>query len=48
MAKDDLTGNMPTEHVVNYFDDLEVLENFNHQAFSKSMYLTNDTFPLAH
>jgi len=48
MAKDDLTGNMPMEHMVNYFDDLEVLNNFDHQAFSKSMYLTNDTFPETH
>lgn len=48
MAKDDLTGNMPTEHVVSYFDDLDVLQSFDHQAFSKSMYLTNDTFPLTH
>lgn len=48
MAKDDLTGNMPTEHMVNYFDDLGVLNNFDHQAFSKSMYLSNDTFPLDH
>ena len=48
MAKDDLTGNMPTEHMVNYFDELQVLENFDHQAFSKSMYLSNDTFPIAH
>lgn len=48
MATDDLTGNMPTEQMVNYFDDLEVLTNFDHQAFSKSMYLSNDTFPLTH
>ena len=48
MAKDDLTGNMPTEHMVNYFDELGVLEHFDHQAFSKSMYLSNDTFPLEH
>jgi len=48
MAKDDLTGNMPTEHMVNYFDELGVLSGFDHQAFSKSMYLTNDTFPILH
>jgi len=48
MAKDDLTGNMPTENMVNYFDELGVLIDFNHQAFSKSMYLTNDTFPISH
>ena len=48
MAKDDLTGNMPTEHMVNYFDEMGVLDGFNHQAFSKSMYLANDTFPIAH
>ncbi len=48
MAADDLTGNMPTEHMVNYFDDQEVLTDFDHQAFSKCMYLSNDTFPLTH
>lgn len=48
MAKDDLTGNMPTEHMVNYFDELDVLKDFDHQAFSKSMYLSNDTFPIEH
>lgn len=48
MAADDLTGNMPTENMVNYFDDQEVLTNFDHQAFSKCMYLSNDTFPLTH
>lgn len=48
MAKDDLTGNMPTEHMVNYFDEIGVLKDFDHQSFSKSMYLANDTFPLLH
>ncbi len=48
MAKDDLTGNMPTEHMVNYFDELSALDNFDHQAFSKCMYLSNDTFPIDH
>ncbi len=48
MAADDLTGNMPTEHMVNYFDELDVLKDFDHQAFSKSMYLSNDIFPLEH
>ena len=48
MATDDLTGNMPTEQMVNYFDNLEILQGFDHQAFAKSMYLTADTFPLEH
>jgi hydroxymethylglutaryl-CoA lyase len=48
MATDDLTGNMPTEQMVNYFDSLEILTDFDHQAFAKSIYLTDDTFPLQH
>jgi len=48
MATDDLTGNMPTEQMVNYFDSLDALGGFDHQAFAKSMYLTDDTFPLEH
>ena len=48
MATDDLTGNMPTEQMVNYFDDLDALKDFDHQAFAKSIYLTDDTFPSTH
>ena len=48
MAADDLTGNMPTEQMINYFDNLDALTGFDHQAFAKSMYLTDSTFPLEH
>jgi hydroxymethylglutaryl-CoA lyase len=46
MAKDDLTGNMPTEQMVHYFGD--ALENFNHDAFYHAMELAGSVFPAAH
>ena len=46
MAKDDLTGNMPMEKMVGYFQALNELENFDNEAFSESMMLTSSTFPI--
>ncbi len=46
MAKDDLTGNMPTEHMVSYFDNLGKLKGFDEKAFEKSMQLSTSTFPI--
>ena len=48
LAADDLTGNIAMEHMVNFFDEVSELKDFDHQAFSKSMYLSNDTFPILH
>ena len=48
MAKDDLTGNMPTENVIGYFNDLKIENNINMEEFSISMKLANDTFPESH
>lgn len=46
MAKDDLTGNMPTENMVLYFKEKGFLDNFDLTKFAKSMELTNTTFPV--
>ncbi len=48
MAKDDLTGNMPTENVIMYFNDLEVENNINMDEFLTSMGLAYETFPEEH
>lgn len=47
MAKDDLTGNMPTEQMVVYFKEAEVLE-INEEAFFKSMEMAASVFPQTH
>lgn len=46
MAKDDLTGNMPTEQMVQYFGD--ALAPFNHAAFYEAMAMANSVFPTPH
>ena len=47
MAKDDLTGNMPTEQMVVYFKEQGVLD-LNEEAFFKSMEMAGTVFPEAH
>ena len=46
MAKDDLTGNMPTEKVVDYFDGLEVDLGLNKILFKESMRMVPEIFPM--
>ncbi|MEL7122372.1 MAG: hydroxymethylglutaryl-CoA lyase [Bacteroidota bacterium] len=46
MAKDDLTGNMPTEKVVHYFDDLEVDLGLDKILFNESMGMVPEIFPM--
>ena len=46
MAKDDLTGNMPMEHMVDYFMKQGVLDGFDNEAFADSMKLATSTFPI--
>lgn len=46
MAKDDLTGNMPMEHMVSYFNSINRLQNFDNEAFANSMSLSSSTFPI--
>jgi hydroxymethylglutaryl-CoA lyase len=45
MAKDDLTGNMPTENMVFYFDDEKVETGLDIDAFREAMMLSNEVFP---
>lgn len=45
MAKDDLTGNMPMENMIYYFDKQKVKTNINNQVFAESMRMAEDVFP---
>ena len=44
MAKDDLIGNMPTEHFVNYFGTKTIGDNFNIDAFENSLRIAKQVF----
>lgn len=44
MAKDELTGNMPTENMVSYFDQIHVETGLDPKAFSDAMGLVNEVF----
>ncbi|BDS11861.1 hydroxymethylglutaryl-CoA lyase [Aureispira anguillae] len=46
MAKDDLTGNMPTEKMLNYFINKGVDLNFRMDLFAEAMGMTNSIFPV--
>jgi hydroxymethylglutaryl-CoA lyase len=45
MAKDELTGNMPTENLIYYFDELGVDPELDELAFIKAMSIANEIFP---
>ncbi len=45
MAKDDLTGNMPTEHLVEFFADNQELTGVNPIVFQKAMEMAMQVFP---
>ena len=45
MAKDDLTGNMPTENMIQYFQDVNEDLGIDINAFLTSMFMSNDIFP---
>ena len=45
MAKDDLTGNMPTENLIQYFKNLDLLKGIDLGQFQKCMFATNKVFP---
>lgn len=45
MAKDDLTGNMPMENMVYYFDDHNVLDNLDLDAFRTAYDMAQEVFP---
>lgn len=44
MAKDDLIGNMPTEHFVNYFGTKTIGNNFNIDAFENALRVAKEVF----
>ncbi len=44
MAKDELTGNMPTEHLISYFDDRKIDLGLNRDAFIGAMGLVGEVF----
>jgi hydroxymethylglutaryl-CoA lyase len=48
MAKDSLTGNLPTENLIGLFKEKKVPLSINDEAFAYSMGLTNETFPQDH
>lgn len=45
MATDKLTGNMPTEKLLSYFDKHKIATGINEQAFNESLLLAGTTFP---
>lgn len=45
MAKDDLTGNMPMENMVYYFEDHNVLGNLDLEAFRTAYDMAQEVFP---
>jgi hydroxymethylglutaryl-CoA lyase len=44
MAKDDLTGNMPTENLLYYFDKHKIESGIDHSAFIRSLAISNKVF----
>ncbi len=48
MAKDDLTGNMPTENMITYFEEIGEDLGIDKDAFLQSMMQANDVFPEVH
>jgi hydroxymethylglutaryl-CoA lyase len=46
MAKDDLTGNMPTENLVDYFNRKHIEIGLNQDALKDSLQMTSSVFPL--
>ena len=44
MAKDDLTGNMATENLVFFLDEMHAEHGLNRQAFGKSLAMSLDVF----
>jgi len=44
MAKDDLTGNMPTENLLYYFDTHAIESGIDHGAFIRSLAISNKVF----
>jgi len=47
MAKDDLTGNMPTEHILNYFSNLNLLEGYDFDVAKSALNNSNSVYSYA-
>ena len=45
MAKDELTGNMPTENLLQFFQQQNIDLHLNNSKFNEAMLLTNTVFP---
>ena len=45
MAKDDLTGNMPTERLIEYFNKHDVVHQIDESKFNQSMLMAAKVFP---
>lgn len=45
MAKDDLTGNMPTEEMIGYFDNQKIGTNIDVEEFKKAVNMALGVFP---
>lgn len=46
MAEDKLTGNMPTEKLLSFFDETKIGTGINGAEFSKAMMMASEVFPL--
>jgi len=46
MAKDDLTGNMPTEGMIGWFDENNIHTKINMDEFGKSLAMSSSVFPI--
>ncbi|TVQ49605.1 MAG: hydroxymethylglutaryl-CoA lyase [Saprospirales bacterium] len=46
MAKDELTGNMPTENVLSFFNDRRIETGINEVEFEKAIFHSSKVFPL--
>lgn len=47
MAKNDLTGNMPTEKLIKYFEEKNMALGLDPDAFEKALWLAAEVFPAA-
>lgn len=45
MAKDDLTGNMATENLIYFFDNIELDLDIDRKEFNKALLMASETFP---
>jgi hydroxymethylglutaryl-CoA lyase len=46
MAKDDLTGNMPTELMIDWFESNSIVTGVNSDYFNAAMYYAGTVFPV--